>query len=125
MYAKFTASTLLFASILTTPALAEEPVRDAGGRPDLVTVEARIEIGDVDLRTSAGMEEVLRRVSRAASEMCRPEAVPDGLGRGRLDGHCYRRALADGRAQIERATALRQVGAQASLSHAARVTANE
>ncbi len=113
-------SALLFAAFLTTPALAEEPPRDAGVLPHLVTVRATVEFGDVDLRTPAGLIEVERRASRAARDMCRPETVPAGPGRGRVDGHCFRQAMASARAQLERAVAARNGVVRTALNDSPR-----
>ncbi|WP_166040711.1 UrcA family protein [Sphingosinicella sp. YJ22] len=98
---------LPLAAFLTTPALAAEPASEDYALPRLVAVEARIELSDLDLRSPAAVAELHRRVSRVVDDMCRPVSVPAGLGRGRLDGNCARRARASARAQIERAIAAR------------------
>ena len=107
---------LLFAAFLTTPALAEEPPREASALPHLVTVSATVEYGDVDLRTPAGLAEVERRAARVARDMCRPQAVPAGPGRGRVDGHCFREAMASARAQLDRVLAARNAPVRTALN---------
>ncbi len=111
-----TISALLFAASLTTPALAEELPREASVPPHLVTVMATVEYGDVDLGTPAGLAEVERRAARAAREMCRPQAVPAGPGRGRLDGHCFRQAMANARAQLDQVLAARNAPVRTALN---------
>ena len=106
MTRKTMGSALMFATILTTSAWAEEPGRDAA-LPHTVTVDATIGLGDVDLGTPAGVAEAERRATRIAREMCRPVAVP-GPGPGRVDGRCYRQAMADARRQLDRAIAARR-----------------
>ena len=105
MIRKTAASAFLFASCLAAPAQAEDPAAEPSAWPRAVTVTARIDYGDLDLTTAAGAAEAQRRVARAVGEMCRPNAVPAGAGRGRIDGHCFREAMANARAQIERVIA--------------------
>lgn len=107
MIRKASLSAFLFAAFLTTPAGAEEPAGAQTAWPATVTVSARVEYGDLDLGTEAGAAEARRRVARAAADLCRPVAVPAGPGRGRIDGRCYRAAIAAGGAQIEPVIAAR------------------
>ena len=105
MIGKTMGSALLYATCLTTSAWAEEP--DSGALPHTVTVDAMVGLDDVDLGTPAGVAEAERRVTRTAREICRPVAVP-GPGPGRIDGRCYRQAMANARRQIDRAIAARR-----------------
>ena len=120
MIRKSTASALLFASFLTTAALAEEPSRESSALPRVVAVSASIEFDDLDLQSPAGIAEFQRRAARTAREMCRPDAVPAGPGRGRVDGHCYRQAMASARAQIQATVAARSGNVQTALNGSAR-----
>ena len=108
MIRKASLSAFLFAAFLTTPARAEEPAGAQTAWPATVTVSARIDYGDLDLGTEAGAAEARRRVIRAAEDLCRPVALPAGLGRGRIDGRCYRAAIEAARAQIEPVIAARR-----------------
>ena len=121
MIRKFTIS--LIAVLLTTPALAAEPAGDNDGVPRRVSVEARIDIGNLDPNNPAALAELDRRVSRAIDDMCRPVSVPAGLGEGRVDGNCARRARADARAQIAEAIAAQTSGSQTAMNASARRTA--
>ena len=107
MISKTIGSALMFAGFLTTSAWAEEPGRDAIALPHTVTVDATVGLGDVDLATPAGVAEAERRVTRIAREICTPVSVP-GPGPGRVDGHCFRQAMASARRQIDRAIAARR-----------------
>lgn len=119
MIRKATISALLFASFLSSPAQAEEPADAAGAWPRIVTVRATI--GDLDLATPAGQAEARQRVARVVSELCRPQALPAGPGRGRVDGHCYRAAMAQARMQIDQAIAARRSTVETALvEHPAR-----
>ena len=112
MIRKAMLSAILFAPFLTTPAPAEEPP----AWPSRVTVEARIDYSDLDLGTPAGAAEVRRRVARVVRELCRPDAVPSGQGRGRVDGHCVREAMATARVGIEQAIAARTANVRTALN---------
>jgi UrcA family protein len=116
MIRKATISALLSASILTTPAPAEEPRGEPGAWPRLVTVSTTIEFRDLDLGTPGGVAEAHRRASRIIAEMCRPDPVPADQGRGRVDGHCFRQAMADARAQIGLAVAARDPNVRTALN---------
>ena len=105
MIGKTMGSALMFATCLTTSAWAEEP--DSGALPHTVTVDATVGLDDVDLGTPAGVAEAERRVIRTAREICTPVAVP-GPGPGRVDGRCFRQAMANARGQIDRAIAARR-----------------
>ena len=107
MIRKASLSAVSFAAFLTTAAGAEEPSGAPAAWPSTVTVTARIDLADLDLGTEAGAAEARRRVSRAVGDLCRPVAVPAGPGRGRVDGRCYRAAMAVARAQIEPVIAAR------------------
>lgn len=106
MTSKFFASALLFGSIHSTPAYAAEPPREPA-LPHVVTVDATIAFGDLDLGTPAGVAELYRRARQAAMDMCRPEAAPRGQLPSRVEGRCFRQAMANARFQIERAVAAR------------------
>jgi len=106
----------LIAALLTTPALAAEPAGDNDGLPRQVAVEARIDIGDIDPSNPAALAALDRRVSRAIDDMCRPVSVPAGLGDGRVDGNCARRARTAARAQIADAIAARTSGSQTAMN---------
>jgi UrcA family protein len=110
MIRKASLSAVLFAAFLTTAAPAEEPAAAPGAWPSTVTVSGRIDLGDLDLGTAAGAAEARRRVARAVNDLCRPLAVPSGAGRGRVDGRCYRAAMAAARMQIEPLIAARSGG---------------
>lgn len=101
MIRKASLSAVLFAAFLTTAAPAEEPAAAPDAWPSTVTVSGRVDLGDLDLGTEAGAAEARRRVARAVSDLCRPVAVPAGPGRSRVDGQCYRAAMAAARMQIE------------------------
>ena len=120
MIRKTALSAMLFATFLTTPLRAEEPAAEASAWPRLVTVEARVDYGDLDLGTPAGAIEARRRLTRTVREMCRPEAAPVGDGRGRVDGHCVRQALAGARGRLEQAIAARTASVQTALNDRAR-----
>ena len=101
MIRKASLSAFLFAAFLTTAARAEEPAPVATAWPSTITVSGRIDFADLNLGTEAGAVEARRRIARAVGDLCRPVALPAGAGRGRIDGRCYRTALAAARAQIE------------------------
>ncbi|MGZ8282145.1 MAG: UrcA family protein [Allosphingosinicella sp.] len=119
MIRKATFSAFLLASLLTTPARAEEPPRVDSAWPRLVTVRAVIDYRDLDLGTPDGLAEARRRASRIVGDMCRPDPAPAGPGRGRIDGHCFREAMASARPQLEQ-VAMRQRNVQTALIGAAR-----
>lgn len=106
MTGKFCASALLFASIFSIPAFAAEPPREPA-LPHVVTVDATVAFGDLDLATPAGVAELYRRARRAAMDMCRPEPAPRGELPARVEGGCLREAMANARFQIERTIAAR------------------
>ena len=114
MIRQATASAILFAAFLTTPAPAEEPASTRTAWPTLVMV--RTTIGNLDLDTPAGVAETRRRVERIVRDLCRPEAVPAGLGRGRVDWHCFREAMASARAQLEQAIAARNASVRTAMN---------
>ena len=116
MIRKAMLSAILFAPFLTTPAPAEEPAAAPSAWPRLVTVETRIDYRDLDLGSPAGAAEARRRVARAVRELCRPDATPAGQGRGRVDGHCVRQAMASARLQLEQAIAARNANVRTALN---------
>ena len=107
MIRKTAVSALLFSAFLTTPALGEEPQGDPAAWPRAVTVSATVDYGGLDLATPAGQAEARRRTADAVAELCRPETAPAGPRPSRIDGHCYRQAMASARVQLDRTIAAR------------------
>ena len=125
MICKLSASALVIAAFLTTPATAEKPAPADSEPPPLVNVRATVDFSDLDLRSPAGVAEFERRAEQAVGDMCRPRAVPAGLGRGRLDGHCYRRSMTTARRQIRALVAARNGEVQTALNRPANRAVSE
>lgn len=113
MQSKLQLASLAIFSLAAAPATAQQPAT-MGGPPIVITRRLPpsddfmirvVRVGDLDLKSAAGQQEMEKRVGKAVEDMC---AIPSPLPsyKGRMEKPCRDEAWASARPQMDSAVQL-------------------